>query len=217
MYLPFQDRTEAGRLLAAALSRYAPQPNILVLALPRGGVPVAFEIAKTLDAELDIMLVRKLGVPGQEELAMGAIASGGVRVLNRETIADLNISDNAIKLVEEKEAQELERREKAYRGNRAAIEVHEQTVILVDDGLATGATMRAAITALRQRRPARIIVATPVAPADTIQMLREVADEIVCMETPEPFLAIGRWYEDFSQVPDATVKDLLTKAWLNKT
>jgi putative phosphoribosyl transferase len=207
----YQDRSAAGRRLAERLMAYAHRSDAVVLALPRGGVPVAFEIAVALNAPLDVFLVRKLGVPGHEELAMGAIAAGGVRVLNTEVVRLLHISDAIIEAVAAQEQQELERRARHYRAGRPALDVRGCTVILVDDGLATGATMRAAVAALRQQQPARIIIAVPVAASVTCDELRAEVDEIVCAATPEPFYAVGLWYEDFSQTTDAEVRDLL--AW----
>jgi putative phosphoribosyl transferase len=211
--LPLKDRTQAGALLAQALQDYAGRNDTLVLALPRGGVPVAFEIVKAIHAPLDLMLVRKLGTPGQEELAMGAIAPGGVRVLNPEIVAQLGISDEEIEAVAARERAELERRQRAYRGDRPEPEVRGRCVIVVDDGLATGATMRTAIKALRQRHPAQIVVAVPVAPKETIATLRGEADDVICLATPAPFWAIGGWYEYFPQTSDAEVKSLLALAW----
>jgi putative phosphoribosyl transferase len=213
MQLPFKNRTEAGRLLAEELKSYAKRTDVLILALPRGGLPVAFEIAQALDAPLDLMLVRKLGVPGQEELAMGAIATGGIKILNQDLVKGLNISDAALEAVMSREKRELERREHAYRGDRPVPEVGDRCVILIDDGLATGATMRAAILALRQQRPAQIIVGVPVAPLDTVEELRKEADEVICLATPDPFFAIGTWYVNFSQTSDEEVHDLLACAW----
>jgi len=198
--------------LAAQLTDYANRPDVLVLALPRGGVPVAYEVAKALRAPLDIFLVRKLGVPGHEELAMGAIATGGVRVLNEDVMRYISISDAAIDAVAAKEQRELERREQLYRGDRPAPDVKGQTVILVDDGLATGSTMRAAAAALRQQKPARIVVAVPVSAVQTCDEYRMGVDEIVCAVTPEPFHAVGMWYEDFSQTTDEEVRELLARA-----
>jgi putative phosphoribosyl transferase len=186
---------------------------VTILALPRGGVPVGFEVAQAINAPLDIMLVRKLGTPGNEELAMGAIASGGVCVLNSDLVAAFNISQELIEAVAREEQQELERRERAYRGDHPAPAIEDRCLILVDDGLATGASMRAAVAALKQRKPASIVVAIPVAPPDTVEILKEQADEVVCLATPEPFLAVGRWYEDFSQTSDEDVKALLARAW----
>jgi len=205
----YRDRIEAGKLLAAHLAHYANRDDLLVLALPRGGVPVAYEVAKALRAPLDIFLVRKLGVPGYEELAMGAIATGGVRILNDDVVEQLFIPAGVIDSVSANELRELERRERAYRGNRPEPEVRGKTVILVDDGLATGSTMRAAVAALRQQRPARIIVAVPVSAPQTCDEYRMGVDEIVCATTPEPFYGVGRWYKDFSQTTDEEVRDLL--------
>lgn len=208
----FHDRTDAGKQLAEKLMHYADRPDVLVLALPRGGVPVAFEVAQALHAPLDIFLVRKLGVPGYEELAMGAIASGGVRILNRDVVESLEISEQSIEAVAAAEQAELERRERAYRDNRPAPNVQGKTVILVDDGLATGSTMRAAATALRKCDPAALVVAVPVGSPDTCQDFQDLADETVCAATPEPFYAIGAWYENFSQTSDADVQELLSRA-----
>ncbi len=208
----FHNRTHAGRVLAGLLGAYAGRSDVLVLGLPRGGVPVAYEIARALDAPLDVFLVRKLGVPGQEELAIGAIASGGVRVLNEETVRALDISEEVIAAAAEREQEELERRQRAYRDDLPPPDVHDRTVILVDDGLATGSTMRAAVAALRQLGPARIIVAVPVASADTCAELREQVDEVICFRTPEPFYAVGFWYGDFRETSDEEVRDLLTRA-----
>src|ERR671923_1272113 len=205
----FRNRTEAGRQLAAKLMAYADRPDVLVLALPRGGVPVAFEVAKILDAPLDVFLVRKLGVPGHEELAMGAIASGGVRVLNQEVVEMLHIPEGVIARVADEEQRELERRERAYRGDRPVPSVRGRTVILVDDGLATGSSMRAAAAALRQREPVRIVVAVPTAAPETCNEFRTEVDEIVCAITPEPFYAVGLWYEDFAPTTDEEVRRLL--------
>ena len=209
---PFKNRSQAGRLLGEALRHYAKRRDVIVLALPRGGVPVGFEVARIVDAPLDLMLVRKLGTPGQEELAMGAIASGGVRVLNEEIVTELQISAETIERVVNGERAELERRERIYRGDRPPPNVQGRCVILVDDGLATGATIRAAISALKQQAPARIVVAVPVAPPDTIAALSQEADEVICLTTPEPFIAISRWYLDFPQTSDEEVKDLLKRA-----
>jgi putative phosphoribosyl transferase len=208
----FRDRMEAGRLLAAKLARYANRPDVAVLALPRGGVPVAFEVARILHAPLDIFLVRKLGLPGYEELAMGAIATGGVRVLNEDVVRALGISEDVIESVAAQEHQELERRERIYRGSRPPLDVRGRVVILVDDGLATGSTMRAAVAALRRQAPAWIIVAVPVGARETCDELRAEADEVACLRTPEPFRAVGLWYEDFSQTTDQEVHELLERA-----
>lgn len=208
----FRDRTEAGQRLAQQLLSYAHRPDVLVLGLPRGGVPVAFEIARALQAPLDVMLVRKLGVPGQEELAMGAIASGGRRVLNEEVVQGLGIPQRVIETITAREQQELVRRECLYRDDRPRFEVGGHTVILVDDGLATGATIRAAIAALHQEHPARVVIAVPVAPPSVCQELRAVADEVVCQLTPEPFFGVGAWYKDFSPTTDEEVCRLLERA-----
>jgi putative phosphoribosyl transferase len=208
----FKDRRVAGQLLAQELAAYAHRPNVLVLALPRGGVPVAFEIAKALNLPLDVIVVRKLGVPNQEELAMGAIASGGVRILNQQTISDLNISDEQIAKVSLHEERELERREQLYRGNRPFPDIKGRTVILVDDGLATGATMWAAIAALQKQQPGRIAIAVPVAAHQSCQDLEDQVDEIVCIATPDPFYSVGLWYKNFPQTTDNEVCDLLVKA-----
>jgi predicted phosphoribosyltransferase len=208
----FRDRFEAGRVLAERLSAYADRPDVVVLALPRGGVPVAYEVAKALHASLDVFLVRKLGVPGREELAMGAIASGGVYVLNEEAVQALGIPDEVIQQVALEEQRELERRERVYRGDRPHPDVRGKIVILVDDGLATGSTMRAAVAALRRQGPAKILVAVPVGSPETCSELQAVADEAICARTPEPFYAVGLWYEDFSQTTDEEVRELLQRA-----
>lgn len=208
----FRDRREAGRLLAGRLAPYANRTDVLVLALPRGGVPVAYEVARALDAPLDVFLVRKLGVPGQEELAMGAVATGGVRVINDQIVRALRIPDYLIDMVAAKEQQELARRERLYRGDRPPPDVRGRTVILVDDGLATGASMHAAITALRQHQPARIVVAVPTAAPETCQALKAEVDDVLCAITPEPFHSVGLWYGDFSQTTDEEVKDLLARS-----
>jgi predicted phosphoribosyltransferase len=205
----FRDRLDAGRRLAEKLSRYAGKPDVVVLALPRGGVPVAAEVARALDAPLDVFLVRKLGFPGQEELAMGAIASGGSRVLNTSLLRRLHVSPEIIDAVAMRERHELDRREREYRGSHPLLPVRGRTVILVDDGLATGASMHAAVAALRTQEPARIVVAVPVGAPSTCEDLRQIADEIVCAETPEPFAAVGQWYDDFSQTTDEEVRQLL--------
>ena len=210
--MQFQDRTEAGQLLAARLARYAGRADALLLALPRGGVPVALEIARALRVPLDVMLVRKLGVPGQEELAMGAIATGGGRILNSSVIEDLDIPEQIIDRVTARERQELARRERLYRGSRPGIAVYGRTVMLVDDGIATGATMRAAIAALRQAGAASSIVAVPVAPPQVCAELRHEADEVICLMTPEPFIGVGRWYRDFSPTSDDEVRYLLDRS-----
>jgi putative phosphoribosyl transferase len=207
-----QDRREGGRLLARKLPTYASRPDVVVLALPRGGVPVAYEVASALHAPLDVFLVRKLGMPGYEELAIGALASGGVRILNAPLIHRYGISEQQVTQITAREEAELERRERAYRGGREPAAVHDRTVILVDDGLATGASMQAAVLALKQAQPARIVVAVPVAPPDTCEGLRSVADSVVCAMTPEPFQAVGRWYENFDQTTDDEVQELLELA-----
>ena len=206
----FRDRRDAGRVLATKLSAYAARPDVLVLALPRGGVPVAYEVAHALGAPLDVFLVRKLGVPGYEELAMGAVATGGVRVLNDQVIRSLHIPDEVIEAVTIQEQRELARRECAYRGDRPPPDVDNRTVILVDDGMATGATMHAAVKALRKQQPGRIVVAVPTAAPEICEALRSEVDEAICARTPEPFYSVGLWYEDFSQTMDEEVRDLLT-------
>jgi putative phosphoribosyl transferase len=205
----FADRREAGRVLSAALTQYAGRDDTLVLALPRGGVPVAFEVATALDAPLDVFLVRKLGTPGRAELAMGAIASGGIQVLNEDVIKWLGISPEQIEAVAEREREELARRDAAYRQGGPLPSLAGRIVILVDDGLATGSTMRAAVQAVKQQSPARVIVAVPVGAAETCQELRAVADEVICSRTPFPFSAVGQWYVDFDQTSDAEVSEIL--------
>lgn len=208
----YSDRSEAGEILATKLMKYKDRQDVLVLALPRGGVPVAFEVAKELRAPLDIFLVRKLGVPGHEELAMGAIATGGVRVLNDDVVDYLGIPERVIEIITERELEELERRERIYRGDRPEPDVKGKTLILIDDGLATGSTIRAAAAALRQQQPARIVVAVPVSAPQTCDEYRIGVDEIVCTITPEPFLGVGQWYLDFSQTTDEEVHALLEEA-----
>lgn len=205
----FRDRAEAGRALGKALGRLSGRDDVVVLGLPRGGVPVALEVARALGAPLDIFVVRKLGVPGHDEYAMGAIASGGVRVLNPAAVRGLSISEEVIERVAEREGLELERRERLYRGERAPLDVHGRVAVLVDDGLATGASMRAAIGALRKLDPARIVVAVPVGSAETCAQLRREADEVVCPLVPLSFQAVGLWYDDFSQTTDAEVQAAL--------
>lgn len=205
----FEDRRDAGRELANRLAGYAARGDVIVLALPRGGVPVAFEVAQALRVPLDVFVVRKLGAPGQEELALGAIASGGIRVLNDEAIEALGVPEQTINAIAARELGELERRERQYRGNRTPIDVAERVAILVDDGLATGSTMRAAALALRQLRPAKIIVAVPVASAITCERLRSDVDEVLCVNTPDNFFAVGQWYRDFAQTTDEEVRELL--------
>jgi len=208
----FANRTEAGRVLAQRLADYKDRPDLLVLALPRGGVPVAYEVAAALHAPLDVFIVRKLGVPGHEELAMGAIASGGVRVLNQEVIEQLWFGPATIDQVAQQELAELQRREKEYRGDCPPPVVKDKIVILIDDGLATGATMRAAAKALRRMKPAKLVVAVPTAAPETCEAIRKEVDEIICAITPEPFRAVGLWYEDFSQTTDDQVRELLVRA-----
>jgi putative phosphoribosyl transferase len=208
----FRNRSEAGRLLADKLAKYADKPDVIVLALPRGGVPVGYEVARALHAPLDVFVVRKLGIPGHEELAMGAVASGGVRVLNDQVVNGLGIPNYVIEAVANWELQELQRRERLYRGNRPPPDVKGKTIILVDDGLATGSTMLAAVQALKKLGPARIVVAVPVASGDTCELLQEYVDEVVCAVTPEPFYAVGLWYQDFSQTTDEEVRELLERS-----
>jgi putative phosphoribosyl transferase len=213
---PFADRLDAGRQLATKLLAYANCPNLLVLALPRGGVPIAYEVARALHAPLDIFLVRKLGVPWNEELAMGAIATGGVRVLNPEAMSCSDLPESIIDDVAKREQKELERRERVYRSDRPAFKIQGRTVILVDDGLATGATMHAAAIALRQMRPLKIVIAVPVAPPETCEAFRSEVEEVICVITPEPFVAVGAWYSDFSQTSDEEVRELLERASQNQ-
>lgn len=208
----FPHRTAAGQLLATQLHDYANRNDVIVLALPRGGVPVGFEVAKALHASLDILIVRKLGVPGHEELAMGAIAPGGVQTLNQQIVLSCRVNDAAIAQVIAHEQRELERREQLYRGDRPAPNVRDRTVILVDDGLATGATMRVAVQAVRQEQPAQIVVAVPVAAPETCQALGAEVDQIICTETPQRFSSVGSWYDDFSQTTDEEVRTLLNAA-----
>jgi putative phosphoribosyl transferase len=209
----FKNRSEAGRLLGENLQNYANRTDVIVLALPRGGVPVAFEVARALNAPMDVFVVRKLGAPGQRELAMGAIASGGVRVLNEDVIRVMRISEEVVDAVAAEEEQEMARRELAYRGRRPLPELKDRTIILVDDGLATGSTMHAAVAAIRQGRPARVVVAIPVAPPSTLREFAGEADEVVCVLAPnDPFEGVGRWYLDFSQTSDEEVRQLLERA-----
>ncbi|MFY1832347.1 phosphoribosyltransferase [Myxococcus fulvus] len=208
----FQDRSTAGRALARLLVHHAHHPDTRVLALPRGGVPVAYEVARALSAPLDVFIVRKLGTPGHEELAMGAIATGGTRVLNPEVIDELGITSTQLDAVTAQETRELQRREISYRQGRPALDVHGRDVILVDDGLATGSTMRAAVAAVRQQHPAHITVAVPVAPPDTCEALAAEVDDMVCARTPTPFDAVGLWYRHFDQTSDEEVQDLLARS-----
>lgn len=210
--LRFRDRTEAGRLLARRLRRYAGRSDVIVLALPRGGVPVAYEIATALKAPLEVFIVRKLGVPGQEELAMGAIASGGVTVLSEDLIADLGLQREDIAQVTARELIELGRRERVFRGDRPFPSLQGRVVILVDDGIATGATMRAAVRAIRQQRPSCISVAVPVGAPQALEALQDEADELICLLSPDPLLGIGAWYEDFAQLTDEEVIAYLERA-----
>jgi putative phosphoribosyl transferase len=208
----FENRRDAGRKLAARLTEYVGRPDVVVLALPRGGVPVAFEVSQALGALLDVYLVRKLGVPGHEELAMGAIASGGVLVLNQGIIQELAIPRSLIEKVAQREQQELARREQAYRHGRPPLDLRGKTVILVDDGLATGATMAAAVSGIRAQAAQRIVIAVPTAAPETCQAFARIVDRIVCAETPEPFYGVGVWYADFSQTTDEEVRHLLARA-----
>ncbi|MFL5827873.1 MAG: phosphoribosyltransferase [Thermoleophilaceae bacterium] len=208
----FRDRREAGRLLAARLRQYAGRDDVIVLGLPRGGVPVAYEVARELDVPLDVFLVRKLGVPGQEELALGAIASGGTVVLNRGLVEALGLTAEDIAAIVHRERRELERRERAYRGDRPPPDLSGRVVILVDDGLATGSSMWAAVHAVREEGPARVVVAVPVADPDVCDRLDAQADEAVCLFTPRPMRAVGSWYEDFAQTSDEEVRELLEGA-----
>jgi predicted phosphoribosyltransferase len=208
-FLMFLDRREAGRALGRKLASYAGRSDVTVLGLPRGGIPVAFEVALALDAPLDVFVVRKLGVPGHEELAMGAIASGGIRFLNPSVIASLEISADEIERTVTREEQELRRREVSYRGSRPPLELEGRIAILVDDGLATGSSMHAAVAAARKLGPARIVVAVPVAPPSTAREMRRIADDVVVVATPEPFDAVGRFYQEFDQTADEEVRHLL--------
>ena len=208
----FNDRRDAGRKLAQKLSAYANQSDVVVLALPRGGVPVAYEVALALNAPLDIFTVRKLGLRGHEELAMGAIATGGARVINQDVVRSFNVPRGVIEAVAKQELNELERRERVFRGNRIMPEIHGKTAILIDDGLATGASMQAAILGLRAKNPARIVVAVPTAPLETCEAFKKLVDEMICATSPEPFYGVGQWYEDFSQVTDEQVQTLLKQA-----
>jgi predicted phosphoribosyltransferase len=214
MITRFRDRRDAGQWLAADLHAYAGRPDVIVLALPRGGVPVGYEVAATLGAPLDVFVVRKLGLPGHDELAMGALASGGVRVLDEELIRLARVTPAEISRVTTAEQAELERRERRYRGDRPFPDLRGKTAVLVDDGLATGSTMRAAVTALRIEGPTRIVVAVPVAAPETRDALKTLADDVICAATPEPFHAVGLWYDDFSQTTDDEVRELLERSHL---
>jgi len=208
----FNDRVDAGKKLAKKLSEYANRSDVIILALPRGGVPVAFEVAKELNVKMDVFIVRKLGVPGNEELAMGAIASDNIRVLNEDVIRSFQIPQSVIDEVAVNELRELERRERLYRGNRPKPDISGSTVILIDDGLATGATMRAAAAAVKTKNPAKIVIAVPTAASDTCRAFENEVDKTICVATPEPFYGVGAWYEDFSQTTDKEVCELLNKA-----
>jgi putative phosphoribosyl transferase len=211
-YQAFIDRRHAGRVLATRLAKHAGRDDVVVLALPRGGVPVAYEVASALGVPMDVFLVRKLGTPGHRELAMGAIASGGVRVLNEDVVHWYGISDSAIERIAREEQEELERRERAYRGDRPAPGLTNKIVILIDDGLATGSTMRAAAQAVRAHRPARVVIAVPVGAPQTCAELGSVADDVICARMPEPFSAVGQWYVNFDQTDDDEVRELLQKS-----
>jgi len=208
----FRDRREAGQLLARKLGQYANRDDVLVLALPRGGVPVAFEVAEALNAPLDVFPVRKLGVPGNEELAMGAVAGGGVRVLNEDVVHAFGVTEQELEAVTARELDELRRRERLYRGERSPLEVHGRTVVIVDDGLATGATMRAAVAALREMGAQEIVVAVPTAAPSSCREFEERVATVVCVITPEPFFGVGLWYQDFSQTSDGEVSELLERS-----
>lgn len=210
--MSFKDRTDAGQQLARKLMAYANRSDVLVLGLPRGGVPVAFEVAKALNAPLDVLLVRKLGVPGNKELAMGAIASGGIKIINERLVTSLNLNEEAIARVVALEEKELLRRERTYRGNRTPLDVSNRTVILVDDGLATGATMQAAVTAIEQQHPQQVIAAVSVAAPQTCEQFSVAVDHFVCVETPNPFIAVGMWYKKFPPTTDAEIIELLERA-----
>lgn len=209
--MQFKNRTEAGKQLAEKLKHYQNHPNALVLALPRGGVPVAWEVVRALHLPLDLFLVRKLGMPGHEELALGAIATGGVRVLNQALIQSLHFTERELDTIAQAEQQELERRQWAYRGSRPLPKIRGQIILLIDDGLATGASMRVAVLALRRQQPARIVVGVPIAAPEVCDEFRDEVDEIVCVATPEPFMAVGLWYQDFAQVTDEEVRALMAR------
>jgi len=208
----FKDRVDAGKRLAKELSKYSNRPDVLILALPRGGVPVAFEVARELNVKMDVFIVRKLGVPGNEELAMGAIASDDIRVLNEDVVRSYQIPDRVIATVAANEFRELERRERKYRGDHPKPDISGITVILIDDGLATGATMHAAVEAIKTKNPAKLVVGVPTASPDMCRFFEDKVDEIICATTPEPFYAVGAWYGDFSQTTDEEVCELLNKA-----
>lgn len=208
----FRDRVHAGQLLAGQLMQYADREDVIVLGLPRGGVPVACEVAEKLHAPVDVLVVRKLGLPGWEELAMGALASGGVRVINQEVVRSAGISHAAIETAVARESRELQRRELAYRGHTGVPEIEDKTVILIDDGIATGSTVKAAVLALQQQEPARIIIAVPTAAPDACAMLEPMVDELIALLQPDEFRAVGQWYEDFSQTTDDEVTECLAKA-----
>ncbi len=212
MTLRFRDRRHAGRVLADRLAHYAQRPDVLVLALPRGGVPVAFEVARALQKPLDVVVVRKLGVPGEEELAMGAVGSGGARVLNEPVVSTLNIPPAVIDAISQREQAEVQRQERLYRADRPAVEIGGRTVILVDDGLATGTTIGTAALALRRQQPAWLVIAVPVAPREACYELKAVADDVICVSMPEDFVAVGDWYDDFPQITDDEVRELLRRA-----
>jgi putative phosphoribosyl transferase len=209
----FVDRSDAGQRLAEALASYADHDDVILLALPRGGVPVAAEVARQLRTSLDVFLVRKLGTPGREELAMGAIAPGGYRVMNRDVVAMSRVSEEEIAKQEEKERAELNRRLESYRGDRPPPDLSGKTVVLIDDGLATGASMQVAVEAVRNAGAARVVVAVPTAPPESVERLEEVADEVMSLITPRRFIAVGTWYESFEQTSDQEVRDLLSEAW----
>lgn len=211
MQLPFANRIEAGRHLAPALAQYRGRTDVLVLGLPRGGVPVAYEVAKALDAPLDVIVVRKLGVPGQEELALGAVASGGLCILNHDVVNRAGITEAAIQGIIEDEMREIRRREDLYRGKRSLLKLSGHCVILVDDGLATGATMRAAVALVREEGPSQVVVAVPVGADEAVQTLRAIADEVVCLAEPVFFRSVGQWYVDFAQTSDDEVRELLNR------